>query len=329
MSHGEADEGRALFDIQKVTDGVYSAVAVPAYRVNSNAAIVENDDGLLVVDSHSKPSAARVLVETLRELTPKPVRYLVNTHFHWDHWQGNEAYPAAYPGVEVITNDITREAMVRKSLKRIQDHLRSGPAELAQLRAELAAAQSADARARIQSNIRQAEAYLAEVRALKPALPTMAFENTMRLFRGDREIHLLYLGRAHTEGDVFVYLPREKVVITGDCVIGWTPYMGDGYPEDWGRTLGRLEQLDFTTMIMGHGEPAGKDWLRRFRSYLEDLVAAVRREAAAGASLDEVKQRVSAELAPKHEATFAKYAAYRPWRQLVLANIERTFGQVS
>jgi hypothetical protein len=58
-------------------------------------------------------------------------------------------------------------------------------------------------------------------------------------------------------------------------------------------------------------------------------VAAVRREAAAGASLDEVKQRVSAELAPKHEATFAKYAAYRPWRQLVLANIERTFGQVS
>jgi glyoxylase-like metal-dependent hydrolase (beta-lactamase superfamily II) len=58
----------------------------------------------------------------------------------------------------------------------------------------------------------------------------------MKLYRRDREIHLLHLGRAHTEGDVFVYLPKEKVVITGDAVIGWTPFMGDGYPEDWAAT---------------------------------------------------------------------------------------------
>ncbi len=319
----------ALFEFRKVADGVHVAVAAPAYKVNSNTAIIEIDDGVLVVDSHSKPSAARAVVRQLRDLTPRPVRYVVNTHFHWDHWQGNEVYPAAYPNVEVITNDITREAMVRKSLKRIQDHVRTVPVEIAKLRADLAAATDAGQRAELASNITQAEAYLDEIRALRPALPTMAFENTMRLFHRDREIHLLYLGRAHTEGDVFVYLPREKVVVTGDAVIAWTPFMGDGYPEDWGRTLARLEQLDFTTMLMGHGEPAGKEWLAVFRGYVEDLVEAVRREATAGATLDQVKQRVPDRLAPAYEQAFSKYGPYRPWRQLILGNIERVYATVS
>lgn len=322
-------QGRELFEMRTVADGVHVAVAAPAYKVNSNAAIIETDDGLIVVDSHSKPSAARVVVEKLRDLTPKPVRYVINTHFHWDHWHGNEVYPAAYPGVEVITSDITREAMLRKGLKRIQDHVRSVPAEIVRLRANLAAATDPDRRAELASNLRQAEAYLAEVSGLKPALPTMTFENTMRIFRRDREIHLLHLGRAHTEGDIFIYLPKEKVVVTGDCVIDWTPFMGDGYPEDWARTLARLEQLDFTHMLMGHGEPAGKDWLRVFRGYIEDLVEAVRREAAAGASLDEVKQRVPDLLAPKYERPFSRYGSYRPWRQLVLTNIERVYATVS
>src|SRR5205823_5380802 len=121
--------GDARFDIKKVADGVHVAVAAPAYKVNSNTAIIESDDGVVIVDTHSKPSAARVIVERLRELTPKPVRYVVNTHFHWDHWHGNEVYPAAYPHAEIVTNQITREAMVTKGLKRIQDHVRQVPRE--------------------------------------------------------------------------------------------------------------------------------------------------------------------------------------------------------
>src|SRR3990170_4901964 len=181
MSGGRADSSSGLFEFRKVADGVHVAVAAPVYKVNSNTAIIETDDGVLVVDSHSKPSAARAVVQQLRDLTPRPVRYVVNTHFHWDHWQGNEVYPAAYPNVEVITNDITREAMVRKSLKRIQDHVRQMPGEIGQLRAQLAGATSADQRAELASHLRQAEQYLAEIRALRPALPTMAFERTMRI----------------------------------------------------------------------------------------------------------------------------------------------------
>jgi glyoxylase-like metal-dependent hydrolase (beta-lactamase superfamily II) len=312
-----------------VADGVHVAVAAPAYKVNSNTAIIENDDGVIVVDTHSKPSAARVIVERLRDMTPRPVRYVINTHFHWDHWHGNEVYPAAYPHAEIVTNQITREAMLKKGLKRVQDHARSMPAEIARLETNLAAARSPAERARLEAELRLARSYLAEVRALTPALPTIAFERTMKLYRRDREIQLLHLGRAHTEGDVFVYLPKEKVVITGDAVIGWTPFMGDGYPEDWVATLDRLAQLDFTHIIMGHGNLADRSWLRTFRGYIRDMVEAVREEVAAGATLDEVKQRVPAKLAPTYEQPFSAYGDYRPWRLGVLANIERTYALVS
>jgi glyoxylase-like metal-dependent hydrolase (beta-lactamase superfamily II) len=325
----EGPGGDARFEITKVADGVHVAVAAPAYKVNSNTAIIENDDGVIVVDTHSKPSAARVIVERLRDMTPRPVRYVINTHFHWDHWHGNEVYPAAYPHAEIVTNQITREAMLKKGLKRVQDHARSMPAEIARLETNLAAARSPAERARLEAELRLARSYLAEVRALTPALPTIAFERTMKLYRRDREIQLLHLGRAHTEGDVFVYLPKEKVVITGDAVIGWTPFMGDGYPEDWVATLDRLAQLDFTHIIMGHGNLADRSWLRTFRGYIRDMVEAVREEVAAGATLDEVKQRVPAKLAPTYEQPFSAYGDYRPWRLGVLANIERTYALVS
>jgi glyoxylase-like metal-dependent hydrolase (beta-lactamase superfamily II) len=149
----------------------------------------------------------------------------------------------------------------------------------------------------------------------------------MRLYRRDREIQLLHLGRAHTEGDVFVYLPREKVVVTGDALIGWTPFMGDGYPEDWVATLDRLAQLDFTHIIMGHGEVADRQWLRFFRGYVHDLVEAVRR--AAGATLDEARRRVTEALAPVYEKALSGVENYRPWRERVQGNIERVFAQVS
>src|SRR6266849_1475287 len=169
-SHEGPSKGDAKFDIKKVADGVHVAVAAPAYKVNCNTAIIEGDDGVLVVDTHSKPSAARVIVERISEMTAKPVRSVINTHFHWDHWHGNEVYPAAYPQAEIVTNQITREAMRRKGLKRIQDHVRQVPHEVAKLNADLAAATTSAERGKIEADLRLAEAYLAEVKALKPAL---------------------------------------------------------------------------------------------------------------------------------------------------------------
>ena len=121
--------GGSLFRIQRVTDGVYAAIARPAAMINCNAAIIVGSDQALVVDAHSKPSAARALIGQIRaEVTDRPVRYVVNSHFHWDHSQGNLAYPEAYgPQTQVVSSIGTREWLEREGVKRLRDSLDSLP----------------------------------------------------------------------------------------------------------------------------------------------------------------------------------------------------------
>jgi len=117
-----------LFDIKPMADGVYAAIAKPAYKVNCNAAIILLGDSVLVVDTHSKPSAARALIEQIKKLTDKPVRYVVNTHFHWDHYQGNQAYPNAWPaGVEIISSQATRENIEHRGIPRVKYEIATTP----------------------------------------------------------------------------------------------------------------------------------------------------------------------------------------------------------
>src|SRR5207237_2597956 len=127
-----------LFDIKPVADGVYAAIAKPAYKVNCNAAIILLDDTVLVVDTHSKPSAARALIEQIKKLTPKPVKYVVNTHFHWDHYQGNEAYPSSWPaGVEIISSEATRQNFQRLGIPRVKNEIITMPPEIANVKTAL------------------------------------------------------------------------------------------------------------------------------------------------------------------------------------------------
>lgn len=102
-----------LFALKKVADGVYAGVAAATYKVNSNAAVILTNDGVVVVDTHSKPSAAQALYTEIQGVTKNPVRKIVNTHFHWDHWQGNQVYAAANPGLEIITTERTRQNLTR------------------------------------------------------------------------------------------------------------------------------------------------------------------------------------------------------------------------
>src|SRR5205807_515746 len=103
-----------LFTIEKVTDGVYAALAHPQVMTNCNAAIFVNSGNVVVVDAHSKPSAAASLVAQIKkEITAKPVRYLVNTHFHWDHTQGNSTYTASGAKLDIIASDTTKQLMTQ------------------------------------------------------------------------------------------------------------------------------------------------------------------------------------------------------------------------
>src|ERR1044071_4566095 len=133
---GRAAGAPEMFGIPPGAEGVYAAIAKPAYKVNCNAVIISLGDSVLVVDTHSKPSAARALVAQIKKLTDKPVRYVVNTHFHWDHYQGNEAYPSSWPaGIEIISSQATRNNIARLGIPRVKHEILAMPAEIAELKA--------------------------------------------------------------------------------------------------------------------------------------------------------------------------------------------------
>ena len=295
-----------LFDIKPVADGVYAAIAKPAYKVNCNAAIIFLDDSVLVVDTHSKPSAARALIEQIKELTPKPVKFVVNTHFHWDHYQGNEAYPSSWPaGVEIISSEATRTSIEQRGVPRVKREIVTMPSEIEQLKADLQKASNPEQRASIQKNISEAEAYLSELKSMQITLPTMTFDRSLILHRKSRTVEILWLGRAHTDGDVFVFLPKEKVLVTGDALHGWTPYMGDSYPFDWIKTLDVAEKLDFDHVIAGHGDVMrGKGTFELWKQYFRDLLEQTAAAYADGATPEQAKKRVSDYLISKYATRF-------------------------
>src|SRR5947209_8371108 len=117
-----ADGLPSLFDLQKVADGIYAAVAKPEVLLNCNAAIFENSADLLIVDTHSKPSAVSALVAQIRrEISKKPVRYIVNSHFHWDHTQGAGAYRRIAPHADLVSSEATRRLISENGAQRLKE----------------------------------------------------------------------------------------------------------------------------------------------------------------------------------------------------------------
>jgi cyclase len=321
-----------LFELKKVGDGVYAAIAAPRYKVNCNAAVIMTNDGVVVVDSHSKPSAARVLYSEIQSMTKQPIKKIINTHFHWDHWQGNEVYTSANPGVEVLASERTKENLTRPDagvggLAHIERQLAAMPGEIAKLKDDIQKESDPTKKGNLESSLRQAEEYEKELRTMKPPLPTRTVATTTTIHEGGREIQLHVLGRAHTNGDLFIFLPKEKAIVTGDAVVDWMPFMGDGYPEEWPETLGLLDKLGFDSIIPGHGDVRPKSHLAFFQGYFVDLLAAVKKAAADGASLDEMKTKVGDQLAPKYESGFSKYPLGR-YRDRVGTNVEAVYTKV-
>ncbi len=267
----------ALFEIQKVADGVYAALGRAAALINCNAAIFENSADLLVVDTHSKGSAVASLVAQIRkEITPKPVRYIVNTHFHWDHTQGSPAYRKIAPNADILSSTTTRQLISELGAKRAQESVAGAEKSIDEYQRKLAAATAPEAKAHWEKMIAEARAYVAEMRDYQPELPNITFDRHLVLHDKAHELHLLWRGRGHTAGDVLVFCPQKKVVATGDLLHGFLPYLADGYPREWPQTLASARQLGFEHVIGGHGDVQhGAERLGQVAAYIEELTEAV------------------------------------------------------
>ena len=175
-----------LFELKKVGDGVYAAIAAPRFKTNCNAAVILTDDGVIVVDSHSKPSASRALYAQIQEISKKPVIKLINTHFHWDHWQGNESYAATNPKLEIIASQNTKDNLTKADsgvggVPFIEKQIAALPAEIDQLKADAQKESDPAKKKNLESNLQQAESFLQELKSMKPALPTRTVSTTVTL----------------------------------------------------------------------------------------------------------------------------------------------------
>jgi glyoxylase-like metal-dependent hydrolase (beta-lactamase superfamily II) len=162
-------------------------------------------------------------------------------------------------------------------------------------KARLAATPSADAqtRATIERQIAMLTARIPQEREIVLTPPTTTFSSTMTLHRGSREIQLYYFGRGHTDSDIVVLLPKERIVATGDLMESQISYAGDAWMNEWPAALDKLAALDFDTVLPGHGVPfKGKDKIRSFQSYLADFQKQVIALRAQGVSVEEAAKRV-------------------------------------
>ena len=127
-------------------------------------------------------------------------------------------------------------------------------------------------KARLEQQVRVQTAFANSLKDLKVTPPNVTLDDRMTLFRGDREIRLLYLGHGHTGGDVVVYLPKERVLCSGDLLVNGVANLIDGYVNEWPDALEKLKAIDFVDVIPGHGEPfKGKERVDWFQAYLRDL----------------------------------------------------------
>ena len=281
------------FTFHKIADGVYHAVGTGNLVVMSNAAIIEGDTDVLVVDSHVSPGGAWALREELKAITPKPIRYVVNSHFHFDHSHGNQVYG---PDVSIIGHEFARAQMLAgKSIEsRAHDFFVGGvPNTIKTLEGRLAAAKDAKERETLQAQLAIQCNHLEGTKAVVPTPPNVTLTQTMTLHRGSREIRILHLGRAHTAGDVIVYLPKERIIATGDLLVEGTSYMGDAYFTEWIQTIEVLKQLEFETVLPGHGRAfTGKAKLDHWQAYLRDFWAQAEKFHKAGVPWEEAAAKV-------------------------------------
>lgn len=278
---------------EKVAEGVYFALGTGSMMTASNAVVVVNDEDVLIVDPGITPAAATALIADVKTLTNKPIKFAVDSHYHYDHAFGNQVLG---PDVTLIGHDTTRRRLMGPVLKE-RTYLTNGSAAIATrftaLKRQIAEATDPQQRAILERQLAIHQLYADEQPKLRPTPPNTTLSRDMTLHRGSREIQIRFLGRAHTDGDVVVFLPKERIIATGDMITAGLSYTGDAFVQEWPATLEQVIALDFDTVLPGHGAVfKGKDHLRNLQAYWRDFYEQATALRKQGVSPEEAAKRI-------------------------------------
>ncbi len=268
--------------IEEVAPKVYAYIQAYGELGVSNAGLLLDREGVMVIDALMVPSMTSRFLGAIKKVTRRPVSRLVNTHHHVDHSGGNFLFRDAL----VISHTFCRDEQVREGIpvKQLQQRI---------------------------------PRFAKEFSKLKPKVPSMTFEDRLVFYQSGRDVELRHLGPAHTFGDAFVYLPKDKILFAGDLAFYYvTPLAFQGHVGNWIKVADRILKMDVDLIVPGHGPLGGKKELREMRSYL----MLIRREA---------KKRFRLGMSPEEAARDVKLGIYARWREpeRILPNIMRLYQE--
>ena len=266
-SQADLTEKEVSFDRLSANAYAYTAQGDP------NTGIVIGDESVLVVDTQATPIMAQDVIRRIREVTDKPIKHVVMSHYHAVRVLGATAYGAS----EIIASQDTYDLIVERGAFDMKSEIERFP-----------------------RLFRAVESI--------PGLtwPTVVFQNKMTLWLGSLEVQILQLGRGHTKGDTVVWLPKDRILFSGDLVeFDATPYAGDAYFSDWPATLDEVEALLAAQLVPGRGAALKNPeevaaGIRGTRDFIADVYRGVRARVAEGKDLKTTYQAVMADLRPKY-----------------------------
>ncbi len=266
-SQADLEEKKVSFT--KLSDNAYAYTA----EGDPNTGVIIGDDAVMVIDTQATPVMAQDVIRRIREVTDKPIKYVVMSHYHAVRVLGASAYQAQH----IIASQDTRDLIVERGAQDMKSEIERFP-----------------------RLFRAVETI--------PGLtwPTITFKGEMTLWLGSLEVRLMQVGRGHTKGDTIAWLPQQKILFSGDLVeFDATPYAGDAYFSDWPQTLDNLAAMQPSALVPGRGAalttPAMvQAGLAGTRAFVTDLYASVKAGAAAGKDLRNIYRDTHAALKPKY-----------------------------
>jgi glyoxylase-like metal-dependent hydrolase (beta-lactamase superfamily II) len=289
-----------------VGDGIFVFTTPPYGDVglDGNSVVILSPEGALVFDTNGTPAAALAVLAEIRKMTDQKVRYVVNSHWHWDHWYGTEVYKDAFPDVRIITHEKTRTMMMGPALAFNRPGLETQlPAYLDSLAKRVAAAAASTPPPpelpKLEHLLAEDRFFLAQKAAVRHTFSNVTFTDRVTLYLGGREIQVRHEGPAVTPGDAYLYLPKEKVLITGDLLVNPVSFALSSYPTGWAQTLEKLDALDATVIVPGHGEPLrDKELLRATLDVFRELLRGGKEARERGLDPDQAAASILPRLHP-------------------------------
>jgi glyoxylase-like metal-dependent hydrolase (beta-lactamase superfamily II) len=270
-----ADTAEKAISFDELGPGLYAFTA----EGDPNSGVIVGDDCVMVVEAQATPVMAQAVIERVRKITDKPIRYLLLSHYHAVRVLG----ASAYEGVEILASDVTRDLIVERGQQDMESEI-----------------------GRFPRLFRAVESI--------PGLtwPTITFVGETSVWLGKREVRLAHIGRAHTAGDVIAWVPDADVVFSGDLVEYHSAcYCGDAHFTDWPATLDRLAALKARALVPGRGAALASpemvaEGIVLTRDFLSTLYGSVQASVAKGYSLKQAFDAVKQVMDPK----FSSYAIY-------------------